>query len=252
MIHDLRRQLHHGDHPLTHLDPRVKLVTGLILLGLVLASRDATFPLLIAGVGVGLALRLGVPPRLLALRFSQPLLIAALVLLLKLFSGGGEVLFTLDLGLFELVGHRDGLAAGGLIAARIAGAVTTVTVIGFTTPFTELMAAIAWLRVPRAFIEITLFAWRWLFVLFDDALVVYGAQKNRLGYSGWRRGLSSFGTLAGTLVIKACDSSQTLTTAMVQRGYDGTLPLLLHQPLRLREVAGSVVFLAAVVMIWSV
>lgn len=252
MSHDLRRQLHHGDHPLIRLDPRVKLVTGLLLLGLVLASRGATFPLLIAGGGVGLALHLGVRPRLLALRFSQPLLIAALVLLLKLFSGGGEVLFTLDPGFVQLTGYRDGLAAGVAIAARICGAVTVAALIGFTTPFTELMAALAWLRVPRPFVEITLFAWRWLFVLFDDALVVYSAQKNRLGYSGWRRGLSSFGTLAGTLVIKACDSSQTLTTAMVQRGYDGTLPLLRHQPLRLREVAGSVVFLSAVAVVWSV
>lgn len=252
MIHDLRRQLHHGDHPLTRLDPRIKLVTGLVLLGLILASRGAVFPLLLAGAGCLLCLRLGVRLRQLALRFAQPLFIAGMVLLLKLFFSGSEPLFTLDVGGWQLIGHRDGLAAGGLIAGRIFGAVTVVAVIGYTTPFTELMAALAWLRVPRAFIEISLFAWRWLFVLFDDALVVYSAQKNRLGYSGWRRGLRSFGTLAGTLVIKACDNSQTLTTAMVQRGYDGSLPLLRHEPLRLRELAGPAIFLVVVAMVWSV
>lgn len=252
MIHDLRRQLYHSDHSLTRLDPRVKLLTALVLLGLVLSSRGIAFPLLIAISGCGLCLGLGVRPRQLALRFAQPLVIAALVLLLKLFFSGSEPLFTLNLGFGQLVGHYDGLLAGGLIAGRIAGAVTVVAVLGFTTPFTELMAALAWLWVPAGFIEISLFSWRWLFVLFDDALVVYSAQKNRLGYSGWRRGLRSFGTLTGTLVIKAFDSSQTLTTAMVQRGYDGTLPLLRHQPFRYRELVGSVAFLVVATMAWSV
>ena len=84
-----------------------------------------------------------------------------------------------------------------------------------------------------------MFAWRYLFLLFDDAQVVYAAQKNRLGYAGYRRGLRSFGTLAGALVIKAFDNSQTVTTAMVQRGYDGTMPLLRHRPFKFAEVVAS-------------
>lgn len=250
MIHDLRRQLSYHDHPLTRLDARIKLVTGLALLGLVLASPGPGFPLAVAASGTFVVLQLGVRPRQLGLRYAEPLFIALVVVLLKLFFSGSEPLFTLDLGFVRLIGHRDGLIAGTLIASRIVGAVTVVAVLGFTTPFTELMAALGWLRVPRAFVELSLLAWRWLFVLFDDALVIYSAQKNRLGYSTWRRGLRSCGTLVGTLVIKACDSSQTLTTAMVQRGYDGTLPLLRHEPLQLREVAGSVAFLLAVAMVW--
>jgi cobalt/nickel transport system permease protein len=114
------------------------------------------------------------------------------------------------------------------------------------------MAALAWLRVPKGFIEVALFAWRYLFVLLDDAQVVYSAQKNRLGYSGFRRGLRSFGTLAGALVIKAFDNSQTITTAMVQRGYDGTMPLLQHKPFRVAEVTLSLTFLTCMGIIWKI
>jgi cobalt/nickel transport system permease protein len=113
-----------------------------------------------------------------------------------------------------------------------------------------MMAALAWLRLPRGFIEIALFAWRYLFLLFDDAQVVYSAQKNRLGYVGYRRGLRSFGTLAGALVIKAFDNSQNITTAMVQRGYDGTMPLLKHKPFRVAEVLVSLLVIVVMGVMW--
>jgi cobalt/nickel transport system permease protein len=114
------------------------------------------------------------------------------------------------------------------------------------------MAALSWLRVPRGFIEVSLFAWRYLFLLLDDAQVIHAAQRNRLGYSGLRRGMRSFGTLAGALVLKAFDNSQTVTTAMIQRGYDGNLPLFRHRPFRRGEVAVSVLFVAAMGALWRI
>jgi cobalt/nickel transport system permease protein len=114
-----------------------------------------------------------------------------------------------------------------------------------------MMAALAWLRLPRGFIEIALFAWRYLFVLLDDAQVVYNAQKNRLGYAGYGRGLRSFGTLAGALVIKAFDNSQNITTAMVQRGYDGNMPILRHKPFRIAEVLASLLVIVVMGVMWQ-
>ena len=99
--------------------------------------------------------------------------------------------------------------------------------------------------------DVTLFAWRYLFVLAEDAQVIHAAQKNRLGYVGWRRSFRSLGTLAGALVIKAFDSSQTMTVAKTQRGYDGTLPLLAHKPFRGHEVALSVVAVGVMAAIWN-
>ena len=225
-------------------------MTGLALLVMVISSRGFLFPLIVGGCSLALCLAMGVRLRLLAVRFAEPIFIAAAIVLLKLFFAGVEPLFTLQLAGIDLVGHRDGLREGLLIAGRISGAVSLVAAVGFATPFTDLMAALSWFRVPRGFIEVALFAWRYLFVLFDDAHVVYAAQKNRLGYAGYRQGLRSFGTLAGALVIKAFDNSQQITTAMVQRGYDGTLPLLQHKPFRTMEVACSALFVGAVGAFW--
>jgi len=248
------RHLHartmHATHRLTALDARVKLLTALALLLMVVSHRGTLFPLLAAVLGVGTCLTIGVRPRLLLLRFAEPLLLAVMVLLLKSFFSGSEQLCSTSFMGLEIAVHRDGLLEGVRIAARIGGAVAVVAAVGFATPFTELLAALAWLRVPRGLIEVTIFAWRYLFVLADDAQVIHAAQRNRLGYVGFRRGLRSFGTLAGALVIKAFDSSQAMTTAMVQRGYDGSLPLLQHRPFRFAEVAPAAVVVCLMGVLW--
>ena len=251
-MHHFNRQPDAAAHPLTCIDARVKFLCALALLMMVISSRGFAFPLLVAALCLGICLAMKVRLKLLAVRFAEPLFLAVMVIILKLFSSGHEPFFSVNLFGWEIVGHQDGLREGLLIASRIGGAVSLVALLGFSTPFTDLMAALAWLRVPKGFIEVALFAWRYLFVLLDDARVVYSAQRNRLGYAGYRRGLRSFGTLAGALVIKAFDNSQTITTAMVQRGYDGTMPLLQQRPFRIEEVALSLTFLVCMGILWKI
>jgi cobalt/nickel transport system permease protein len=245
MHHHVSQQTFDASHWISHMDPRVKLLSAIALLGMVISCQGLAFPLLVFGLSLALCLSLGISPRILAFRFSEPAFIAATVLVLKLFCAGHLPLFSLHIAGLELVGHRDGLLEGLHIASRIAGGVTILAVVGFSTPFTELMAALSWLKVPQVLIDVALFAWRYLFLLLEDAQVVYNAQRNRLGYVGYRRGLRSFGILAGVLVIKAFDNSQSITTAMVQRGYDGDMPMLLHKPFVTAEVAISLLFVCA-------
>jgi cobalt/nickel transport system permease protein len=236
-------QQRNSDHLLSGIDPRIKLLSALALLVMVISGKGFVFPLVLAALGVVLCIFMGIRPKSIALRFAEPGFIIATVMLLKLFCAGHTPLFSFHLFGLNITGHREGLLDGLLIASRITGAVAVVTALGFATRFTELMAAFAWLRVPREFIEVALFAWRYLFLLLDDARVIYGAQKNRLGYINCRQGLRSFGTLTGSLVIKAFDNSRSITTAMEQRGYDGAMPMLRHKPFRVVEVAASGVFL---------
>jgi cobalt/nickel transport system permease protein len=243
---------HTAETVLSRIDPRVKLLCALGLLVMVISGKGFAFPLVTAALCIVVCLRTGILLRSLALRFAEPAFIMMMVVLLKLFFSGAIPLFSVPVFGTEITGYRDGLYDGLLIASRITGAVAVMNALACTTPFTELMAALSWLRVPRCFIDISLFAWRYLFLIFDDARVIYGAQKNRLGYSGYRRGVRSFGTLAGTLVIKAFDNSRNVTTAMVQRGYDGSMPMLRHKPFRMTEVAASLTFILFMGLLWKI
>lgn len=249
----MRHGLHQSipaDHLLARLDARIKLLAVLTLLMMVLSCREGGFPLLVTALSLGTCFWMRIRLRLLVLRFAQPLIIAVLIILLKTFATGHHALFTWSVAGITIIGSSDGLHQGLIIAARIVGAMSLVSFLGFSTSFTALMSALAWLRVPKGLVEVALFAWRALFILFDDATVVYSAQKNRLGYSGYRRGLRSFGILIGAMIIKAFDNSQTMTAAMVQRGYDGSMPLLRQQPLKVKELIMTASFVAVMGAVW--
>jgi cobalt/nickel transport system permease protein len=224
---------------------------ALLLLGLVVSSQGSAFPWQVAGICLPVALISGMRPRILLLRLLHPLFIAAVILILKTFMGEGTTTTFFNLGPFPLIGHAPGLREGLLITSRIMGAVSVALLLGQVMTFTETMAALAWLRVPRGLVDVSMFAWRALFMLYDDAGVVYTAQKNRLGYCGMRRGLKSFGAMAGMLTIRAFDSSQAMTIAMTQRGYDGNLPLLRSSRLNRQQIAGLFLFSIVATTAWK-
>ncbi len=240
------------ENQLSRTDARIKLIVAIILLMMVVSYKGYAFPLFVALCGLILCIKMKIPLRIFALRFSEPLLIALVLIALKLFFSGNEVLFSLHISSLAITAYKDGLIDGLMIACRIIGAVTIVAVLGFATPFTELMAGLSWMRVPRGFIEILMFAYRYIFVLFDDAMVIYNAQKNRLGYSSIGRGLSSFGTLAGSLTLKAFENSENTTVAMVQRGYAGNIPMLKHKPFRAPEVFCSILIVVIMGAVWKI
>jgi cobalt/nickel transport system permease protein len=237
---------------LSRMDVRVKLILMLALLMMVLSSQEIFFPLLMASLCVFLCLTMRVSLRVMGLRFSEPLLIAAVLVFLKFFFSGEEVLFSINLLGLKVVGHTDGLLEGLRISSRIMGAVSLLVVIGFATPFTEIIAGLSWLRIPRLFVELLMLTYRYIFILLEEAQVIYSAQKNRLGYSGFRRGLSSFGTLSGELTLRAFDHSEKTSLAMAQRGYTGEIPLALQTtPFKMTEVLAALVVLAVTGALWK-
>jgi cobalt ABC transporter, permease protein CbiQ len=239
-------------HFLSSVDARIKLVVSLILLIMVLSHRGIAFPLLILCLGIILCMRMKIPLRVLFLRFSGPLLVASVLLILKFFTGGKDPFFSIEIASIRLAGQADGLMEGLMISARILGAVSILALLGFSTPFTELMAGLSWFRIPKGFIEILVFAYRYIFVFLEEAMVIYNSQKNRLGYSSFRRGLNSFGILTGSLILKAFEQSQNVTVAMIQRGYDGNIPMLRHKPFKRSEILFSTLLVTTMGFLWRI
>lgn len=240
------------EHPLSKIDPRIKLLAAGIILMMALSAKGFAFPLLVISLSFIACLSMKIPLRTFLLRFSEPMFIAFILVTIKFLFSGNESALTLNLFGLKLTGHGDGLREGLKIAGRIFAAVSIVSVLGFATPFMEFMAGLSWFSVPKQFIEIMTHAYRYIFVLLEDAMVIYNAQKNRLGYSNIRRGLNSFGVLAGSLTLKAFDHSEDITVAMTQRGYDGNMPLAKQKPLNRSEVAGLILFSIMMGAAWKI
>lgn len=244
-------EYYNQDDTISKIDARVKILVALSVLAMLLSYRGLALPLLVALICIYICARMRMPLRIFLLRFSEPFFIISIILILKFFFSGKDVLFSVSIMGIEISGHKDGLQEGLKIAYRIIGAVSVVAIIGLSTPFTEIIAGLSWLRVPRGFLEVLIFAFRYIFVLFEDAQVIYSAQKNRLGYSNMRRGLGSFGTLAGSLTLRAFEHSHRITVSMIQRGYDGSIPMLKHKPLEPAQIIVSVLFITAMGFVWK-
>ncbi len=240
------------EHFLSKVDARIKIIVALFSLFLVLSYKGFIFPLIIIFLCIVLCMKMKVPLKVFVLRYSEPAFIAFVLVLLKLFFSGSDPMFYLDLKILTLTGYKDGLIDGLMLAVRIFAAVSIIVAFGFSALLTEIMAGLSWFKVPKTLIEITMFAYRYIFILFEDAMVIYNAQKNRLGYSTIRRGISSFSTLTGSLIIKAFDHSQKTTITMIQRGYDGNIPFLSQKPFKSLEIIVSILFITSLGIIWTI
>lgn len=191
------------DNFLTKMDARIKVVLSLFFLILNLQG-GAVVSTSIFAVSISTLLFLRIPPRIIVVRFLEPFGVAGVVIFIKLyFIGWG------------------GLAEGIVMASRILGAVSLILLLSMTTPVDALLKALTWFKIPRTWTDVALLTYRYIFVLLEDAYVVYSAQRVRLGYLGIRRSFQSFGTLAGAIVIRAYDQAMATSQAMRLRGYVG-------------------------------
>lgn len=239
------------DHLLSRVDARLKLITALALLIMVLSYKGVGFPVIIACICLTLCAKMQMPLKMAALRFSEPLIIAFVVIMLKFLFSGHDALFSITVFDIQIIGHKDGLVDGLQIGSRIFGAVSVVVLLGFSTPFTEIISALSWMRLPKGFIEVLMFAYRYIFMLFEEAMVIYNAQKNRLGYCGIRRSMNSFSTMAGSLMLRAFEHSHNTAVAMQQRGYNGSLPMPDNKQFSAAEVVVSIAFITAMGAVWT-
>ena len=231
------------------MDGRLKLIALAIVIALVLSSGGFTFPLIVIALSMLVPLTTKVSWKLMVLRVMEPAVIVVVLVALKSLAGD-ELLYVVPLPGHPISIYHDGLMEGLGLAARIIAALGAMTAMSLSTPFSEFLGALSWFRVPGPFVEISLFAYRYMRNLFEDAQVIYNSQKTRLGYSSPGRALASIGTLAGSLVIKAFDQAEATAASLHQRGYDGTIPTYNRKPFMPGEAAASLAFVAIMAGLW--
>ena len=220
---------------LTQVDARIKMVFAIAAI-LTVVSANTAYVGLIAFflVMVGI-LSVRVPFKIIILRLSAPLGIAITVFFIKIFFS------------------HQGLASCLLLISKIIGSTALLLFLSMTTSFDKLVAACGWFKIPATWVEICLIAYSYIFVLFEDAVIVFDAQRVRLGYTNWMRGLYSMGALAGTIIIRAYDQSIATYEAMCLRGYKGKVQALsLEERLMLKDALAAFIFVAILISLLTV
>lgn len=222
--YETRESVVHG------LDPRVKvIVTILFILSNVLLPDGAWLAFGLAWlviVLVSYASHLGWGYTLKRSLVALPFALTAVTLL---FTIPGQPLFSVKIGSTLLVISDAGLMRFVSILIRSWLSVQMAILLVATTQFPDLMHAFRHLRLPKPFIAIISFMYRYLFVLAEETSRLLRAREARsaAGPGNGRSGGSVFwrariaGHMIGQLFVRSYERSDRIYQAMLARGYRG-------------------------------
>ena len=154
---------------------------------------------------------------------ALPFVLAAIPLL---FTRDGETLFTVPLVGWDA--SREGAEAVATILARSWIAVGIAALLVSTTSIVDILRALRWFRVPGILVATVFFAYRYFYVIGDEAQRMLRARDARSaalpGYRagrsiGWRASVA--GHMVGSLFVRSLERSERVYAAMQARGYHG-------------------------------
>jgi len=208
-------------------DPRVKLVSCVVLLGAAALVRNIAVLVAMYCGALLLAMLSGLTLRFFVTRVWLFIpLFTGLVVAPAAFSFVTPGRIVLSAGTW--FGHDVGLTAPGLIAAglivsRVAVSVSLVVLLTLTTRWDRLLGALRALLVPRIFVLVLAIAYRYVFLLLDSVTDMYTARRARTVHrdADGVRGRAFVAATAGALFGKAHALSEEVHQAMLSRGYTG-------------------------------
>ena len=231
-----------------HIHPGTKLILCLGSLIICLVSPSPVVPLV---SGIVLSLVLIVPARVSPVMYGEILLGPAIftvlsVVVLLFVTGGGNVVWQYSLfGWLSLTVTEGGIQQGVLVLCRVFGCSVSLFFIALTTPMTDLFNGMKRARIPVELIDLMMIIYRYIFIVYDQAIEIWRAQVMRLGYSRPVEAVRSFSTLCGILFISSWNAGEDLIRAMDCRCYDGKFPALDRaEPVRMRSLVPVILYLS--------
>ena len=232
------------------LDPRIKVVSILMLLIAVALSRSLWVILALYLVTVVLAWRSHVP-----LSFF----IKRVWLLMPFFTGimaipaffitPGPPLVQLPMG---LVITRTGAQTALFLLLRVSTSVSATILLILTTPWNSVLKALGALRVPDVFVLILGMTYRYLYLFLHTVNDMFLSRQSRvIGRLSGREERHIMAANAGTLLSKSLDLSTEVYLAMQSRGFRGyprTMDTFKMQPRDWRW--GAIMLIIVVAAIW--
>ncbi|MDD1715360.1 MAG: cobalt ECF transporter T component CbiQ [Methanolinea sp.] len=225
----------------------LKLAVGLGAILLCLLSGSYVAPLFIAVVLTVAILGLArIHPRVYGELFFVPLWFAAMsVCVIVLLSGGTEVYWSFQpASWLSLSVTRESLNQGLFVFCRVIGGMSGMIFIALTTPMTDLFLVMRQIRVPEVVVDLAMMIYRTIFMILEQLVQTYRAQRMRLGYTSFRESVRSLATLCGSVFIASWNAGEDLIRAMDARCYSGKFAGLgKSQPARLPSALAVAGFL---------
>jgi cobalt/nickel transport system permease protein len=227
------------DSPIHRLDGRVKLLVVLACLSVWVTTPPANwiplgFALLLLAAAVAAS---RVPVAFVLLRSLPAAGFVAMVAVLTPFTTSGPVLVEIGRGIAV---SRDGAVLYASVVSKAFLSVTAVVLLSATTSFAGILQSMERLRVPRSLVQIVGFAYRYLFVIVEEALRMKRARDARLFGGRWLWHSRVIGQMVGTLFLRSYERAERVYQAMIARGFDPAARPSNPRPLTAADLAALV------------
>ncbi|MBU2514224.1 cobalt ECF transporter T component CbiQ [bacterium] len=219
------------DTAIHRLDPRIKFITTMVFITVVVSFDKYTLSALIPFIlyPVFLCAAGNIP---ISHLLKKILLVSPFAIMIGIFNPLMDTQTHLLLGDFQVSGGWVSFFSILLrFVLTVGGALSLIAVTGFNS----VCLAMEKLRVPRVFTIQLMFLHRYLFVLTAEAARMYRASSLRRP-DGNSLGIKTFGSLLGHLLLRSLDRAQRIHLAMHCRGFDGHIRTLKRLHIGLPEV----------------
>jgi cobalt/nickel transport system permease protein len=228
------------------LDPRVKLIS--FLLFIVTISLVRSLPLLGAIFVLILLMSLTskVPPAF----FIKRILIfvpifTAVIAFPALFLTPGQSI--LQLGRVTIT--EQGALSASFLLLRVTDSLSLGVLLILTTPWSDILVALRWLRLPSLMVDILSMTYRYMFLLLHSVNSMFLARRSRvIGSFPAGENRRWLGLALATTMAKSQRLSEDVYLSMLSRGYEGEVHVLHEFRLNRRDFLW-VVFSAAVILV---
>jgi cobalt ECF transporter T component CbiQ len=149
------------------------------------------------------------------------ILFASILASIQSITIGQNFLLKIDMFFFTINVYKEGLNIGIITFLRITNSMGAILLLIRSIKINEFQSVLEWMRVPKLFLEIMMFAIKYIYIFKEEATSVIKAQRSRLGYKGFYKSVISMSSVAGIVLTRAYDRSKVLAKSMQSRGYDG-------------------------------
>ena len=133
----------------------------------------------------------------------------------------------------QLTITREGLSSAVLLLLRVGASVSLAVMLTLTTSWNALLKALGVFRIPPLFITVLEMTYRYIFLLLQTTSEMFMARRSRLvGRAGSREQRWFVTAAMGTLWGKTHVTSEEVHSAMIARGYTGVPRALQHFRMR--------------------
>lgn len=120
----------------------------------------------------------------------------------------------------------------------------------FSTSFVSLMEAFEKLGVPKLFVMIANFAYRYQFIIVDETERLARSRNSRLWQPRFITQAKTIGYMVGTLFLRSYERSERVFMAMSSRGFTGKFVSHIEMKLKPADLVYSLLCAGTIAAVW--